>query len=87
MTGRHPPEKGGRRRFEIVGAQPESAGIDFNKLKPGTKVSLANGAEAEIVANPRDGYWIIVRYLSSPQDPSLVGKEEPVMYYDLTGVE
>ncbi len=73
-------------KFEFTGAQPESTGIDFNKLKPGDSVQLTNGAVAEVVENPRDGYWIIVRYIKAADNPELVGSTEPVMFTDLAGV-
>jgi len=50
--------------------------INVLELKPGTKIRLVDAATAEVVANPRDGIWIQVRYLTSPADPAQVGTEE-----------
>jgi hypothetical protein len=60
-----------------------SAPVNIRDLVPGTSVLLANGAEAEIVDNPRDGIWLFARYLSSPRDPHLVGQEEMIFAQDV----
>jgi hypothetical protein len=63
-----------------------SAPINIRELAPGTSVVLANGAEAEIVDNPRDGVWLFARYLSSPRDSMLVGQEEMIFAQDVVSV-
>jgi len=55
-----------------------SAPINIRELAPGTSIVLADGAEAEIVDNPGDGVWLFARYLTSPQDPTLVGQEDMI---------
>ena len=50
--------------------------VNVIELQPGTKIRLVGDATAEVVANPRDGIWIQVRYLTSPADPAQVGTEE-----------
>ena len=40
----------------------------------GAKVKLRNGAIGEVTANPRDGAWVFLRYLDSP-DRAQVGTE------------
>jgi hypothetical protein len=60
--------------------------VNLMLLAPGTKISLSNGAEAEVVANPRDGIWVFARYVSSPKEPSLVGTEEMVFAQDIVEV-
>ena len=60
--------------------------INIRDLAPGTSVVLGNGAEAEIVDNPRDGMWLLARYLSSPRDSTLVGQEEMVFAQDVVAV-
>ena len=57
--------------------------INIRDLGVGTKVALENGAEAEIVANPKDGVWLFARYLKSPDDPDLVGQEEMIFAQDV----
>ena len=63
-----------------------SAPINIRDLAPGTSVVLVNGAEAEIVDNPRDGMWLLARYLSSPRDATLVGQEEMIFAQDVLSV-
>jgi hypothetical protein len=63
-----------------------SAPINVRDLLPGTLVVLASGAEAEIVDNPRDGIWLFARYLSSPRDPTLVGREEMIFAQDVVAL-
>ena len=63
-----------------------SAPINVRELAPGTSVVLANGAEAEIVDNPRDGMWLLARYLSSPRDATLIGQEEMIFAQDVVAV-
>jgi hypothetical protein len=57
--------------------------INIRDLGVGMKVVLISGAEAEIVGNPNDGVWLFARYLSSPDDPALVGQEEMIFAQDV----
>jgi hypothetical protein len=52
--------------------------INVLELEPGTRVRLVDEATAEVVANPRDGVWILLRYLQTPGNPAQVGTEELV---------
>ena len=60
--------------------------INVRALAVGTRVVLANGGEAEIVSNPGDGVWLFGRYLSSADDPSLVGQEDMIFAQDVVEV-
>jgi hypothetical protein len=60
--------------------------VNLIELKPGAKVRLSNKATAEVVSNPRDGVWVFACYLSSPEDPSLVGTEDMVFAQDIVEV-
>jgi len=60
--------------------------INIRDLAVGTRVVLTGGAEAEIVDNPKDGVWLLARYLSSPGDPALVGAEEMVFAQDVVEI-
>ena len=60
--------------------------INVRNLVPGTRIALADGAEAEIVSNPADGVWLFARYLSSPRDPALVGQEEMIFAQDVVEI-
>lgn len=63
--------------------EPEKQGIVFTQLEPGEKIRTSNGDIVEVVQNPKDGYWLIVKYVSSANDPSLVGKQDMVFVYDV----
>ena len=63
--------------------EPEKRGINFTSILPGSKVLLSNGAVVEVVENPRDGYWLLVKYISNPVDASLVGKQDTAFVYDV----
>jgi hypothetical protein len=60
--------------------------INIRALAPGTRVTLGDGAEAEVVSNPADGVWLFARYLTSPSDPALVGQEEMIFAADVVAV-
>ena len=60
--------------------------INIRDLAVGTRVMLGSGAEAEIVANPQDGVWLFARYLSSTEDPAMVGAEEMIFAQDIVEV-
>jgi hypothetical protein len=54
-------------------------------LQPGTRVLLIGDATAEVVSNPNDGYWLMVRYTEVPDEPSKQGTEELVFVTDILG--
>ena len=60
--------------------------INIRDLAVGTRVMLATGAEVEIVANPKDGVWLFARYLSSADDPGMIGTEEMIFVQDIVEV-
>jgi hypothetical protein len=57
--------------------------VNTRELAPGTQIVLVDGAVAEIVSNPLDGVWVFARYVSSPNDPSVVGQEEMIFAQDI----
>jgi hypothetical protein len=57
--------------------------INLRLLEPGTKIGLADGSTAEVVSNPWDGVWVFARYLSSPDNASVVGTEEMIFAQDV----
>lgn len=59
--------------------------IMIRDLPEGAIIQLRNGATAEVVGNPRDGGWLMVRIVESPADESLVGSEEMVFCTDVVG--
>lgn len=60
-----------------------SSVINIRLLEPGAKIGLSDGSTVEVVSNPMDGVWVFVRYLSSPNDPSLEGTEDMVFAADV----
>ena len=58
----------------------------FRDLPVGAKVKLKNGAVAEITGNPRDGAWLLIRFVEHPENPSLVGEDDMVFFVDVEGV-
>jgi hypothetical protein len=60
--------------------------INIRSLAVGTRVMLGSGAEVEIISNPEDGVWLFGRYLSSAEDPALVGQEEMIFAQDVVEV-
>ena len=66
----------------------DNKSINLVDLRPGVRVRMADGAVAEIVENPQDGFWLIVRYLSHPGDPSLADAgEQQVFATDAESIE
>ncbi|MDO9459075.1 MAG: hypothetical protein Q7N95_03015 [Alphaproteobacteria bacterium] len=60
--------------------------LDLVAIDEGAKVKLRDGEIAEVIDNPRDGMWILLRFLESPDDPARVGEEELVFWADVLGV-
>ncbi len=60
--------------------------VNVRDLAVGTRVTLASGAEVEIVSNPKDGVWLFARYLSSDEEPAMVGEEEMIFAQDVVAV-
>lgn len=74
---------------ERPSATPRVRGGGFNvrEVPVGATVRLTNDATAEVIDNPRDGMWLLCRYLTSPDDPAKIGETEPVFVHDVAGVE
>ena len=53
--------------------------LNSRDLEPHTQIRMSDGSTAEVVENPNDGMWLLVRFLSSESDPSLVGTEDMVL--------
>lgn len=74
----------GPKRYDLSG--PDGPAV-FRELPEGLKIKLANGALGQIAGNPRDGAFLVVKILESPEDPSKVGEEEFVFFTEVRGVE
>ena len=57
--------------------------VNLFEVEPGQRIKLYSDATAEVVSNPRDGVWLFVRYLTSPEDPDQVGEEDMVFAQDV----
>ena len=57
--------------------------MPIRELDPGERIRLKGDILAEVVDNPRDGMWIIVRYLETPAGPVAGGDPEMVMADDV----
>ncbi len=55
-------------------------------LEPGTRLRLVGDAVAEVVANPQDGVWLLLRYVAAPSNPGQVGTEEMIFAEDVLEV-
>jgi hypothetical protein len=59
--------------------------VNVRDLSVGTRVRLATGAEAEVIDNPRDGIWLLARYVAA-EDSALLGTEEMIFAPDVVAV-
>ena len=57
--------------------------VPIRGLDPGDRIRLKGDILAEVVDNPRDGMWIIVRYLETPAGPVSQGDPEMIMADDV----
>ena len=60
--------------------------VNLMLLEPGANIMVSNGATAEVLSNPTDGVWVVVKYLSAPEDPTLDGTEDMVFAQDVVRV-
>ena len=49
---------------------------DLWELGVGTRVTLDSGCVAEVITPTVDGEWILVKYVSAPNAPNLVGTDD-----------
>ena len=61
-------EDAGRLRTNAPEARPKKESI---AKQPGDRVQLIDGREAEVVNNPMDGVWLIVRALEDGADDEM----------------
>jgi hypothetical protein len=54
----------------------------WSSLPEGTQITLLNGAVGEVIANPRDGSWLLVKFSEHPQ-AAKVGDEEYVFFNEV----
>lgn len=51
--------------------------LAIQHLAPGTRLKLTDGSFAEVVENPHDGTWLVVRRL-----PAQGGAEDELLFVD-----
>ena len=56
--------------------------LNLLEVEPGARLRLKNGATLEVVSNPRDGVWVIGRYLNEQE----LGDEEMVCITDIAAL-
>ena len=74
------PGGGGNRRLAVAEV------INLITIAEGSTISTIHGATAEVVSNPKDGVWVFAKYLTSPEDPDLVGTEDMIFAQDIAEV-
>jgi len=77
MTSENKNLAGGSKRLEGV------LTLDLVAVPEGAKLKLVGGKIAEVVDNPRDGMWILLRYLDAPDEPALIGETDLVFWADI----
>jgi hypothetical protein len=60
--------------------------VIVTNLPEGQRIKLRDGSLVEVTANPRDGAWLFIKFIESPEDPSLVGTEDMVFATDVVGL-
>ena len=60
--------------------------LDLVAVKEGAVMELIGGRTAEVIHNPRDGMWILVRIVDAPDDPDSVGDEALGFWADVLTV-
>ena len=60
--------------------------VNLITLEEGARIATVHGATAVVVTNPKDGVWVFVKYLASPNDPTLEGTEDMVFAQDIAEV-
>ncbi|HUJ77363.1 MAG TPA: hypothetical protein VL359_21030 [bacterium] len=49
--------------------------IPIQHLQPGIRIKLKGDVIAEVLENPGDGNWLLVRWIDCPGQPEAKGKE------------
>jgi len=72
------------KKYDISG---QHGAETFRMLPEGVKITLINGSSGEILANPGDGGFVLVKWLAHTVDPSKVGEEEYVFFNEVRSAE
>lgn len=60
--------------------------VNLITIAEGATIATVHGATAEVISNPKDGVWVVAKYLTSPDDPQLVGSEDMIFAQDIAAV-
>ena len=60
--------------------------VNLITLDEGAKLATTAGATVEVVENPKDGVCVFAKYVTCPDDPSLVGTEDMFFAQDIVEV-
>ena len=63
-----------------------NAALVYRDLPVGARVKRRDGAILEVIDNPRDGAWLLVRVVEAPNEPSSVGQEDMIFFTDVEAV-
>ena len=66
--------------------QGNNAAVIYRDLPVGARVKRRDGAILEVIGNPGDGAWLLVRVVENPNDPSSIGEEDMVFFTDVEAV-
>ena len=72
------------KKYDISG---QHGAETFRMLPEGVKITLLNGSTGEVIANPGDGGFVLVKWLEHTQDPSKAGEEEYVFFNEVRSAE
>jgi len=60
--------------------------VIITALPEGQVIKLRDGSTAEVTANPKDGAWLFIKFLTCPDDESIIGTEDMVFATDVVGL-
>ena len=61
-----------------------NAQVHLRDLNPGDTIKVIQGGTVEVVMNPRDGLWLVVRYVEAPPEgPESVGEDQMLYFEDV----
>ncbi len=59
--------------------------LNVRDLEPGDRFRATSGGVVEVVMNPKDGLWVLVRYIEPPEDEPDKADMEDMLYVDGVG--
>ena len=59
--------------------------LNVRDLEPGDRFRAMSGGVVEVVMNPKDGLWVLVRYIEPPEGEPDKADTEDMLYVDGVG--